>query len=323
MRVVTCLPRQSLACPFRFECVRALLVPFGFLLLAALANAENASLPAAATPSPISTHGRTYTIAGLPQSDYTMDATYEHGTLVPLSCAGTVGYIIKPNDHVDPQRRWVWISNLFLALIDKDCGPVMQRFYVENLLANGFHIVGIDVGASCGSPAGADVYETFYQMLMNMDEYRLNRKAYMIGQSNGGLITYGYAFRHPDHVARVLGICPATDFTSWPGLDKICGAFAPAGLAYNLNKAEMQTRIKEFNPIENVSPLVKAGIKVYHIHGTNDTVVPIDPNSTEFAKRYKALGGDIQVEIVQDGGHGGPIKSFFESKAALDFLLKD
>ena len=274
----------------------------------------------APAPAEISTHGRPYTIAGLPQSDYTMDAVYAHGTLTPLSCAGTAAYVIAPKGAVDSERRWVWISNLFLALNDKDCGPVMQRYYVEGALAKGFYVAGIDVGASCGSPKGAAVYEAFYQMLVK--EYQLNPKARMIGQSNGGLITYGYAFRYPDHVDRVLGIFPAADLTSWPGLDRLCGPFSPKGLEYGLARAEMETRLKEFNPIDNMAPLVKAGVKAYHLHGTADDVVPLEPNSGEFSRRYKAIGGDITVEIVEGGNHGAPLKSFFESPAALAFLLE-
>ena len=123
------------------------------LLMASFGAAEDALPVLTGVP----THGREYTIAGLPQSDYTMDAVYEHGTLTPLFCAGTAAYIIAPKGVVDSERRWVWISNLFLALNDKDCGPVMQRYYVEGALAKGFHVAGIDVGASCGSPKGAAV----------------------------------------------------------------------------------------------------------------------------------------------------------------------
>ena len=66
----------------------------------------------------------------------------------------------------------------------------------------------------------------------------------MIGQSNGGLISYGFAFRHPDQVDRVLGICPATDLSSWPGLSRLClpGRITPAGLSYNLSKDEWKLR---------------------------------------------------------------------------------
>lgn len=164
------------------------------------------------------------------------------------------------------------------------------------------------------------MYEAFYQMLVK--EYQLSPKARMIGQSNGGLITYGYAFRYPDHVDRVLGIFPATDLTSWPGLDRLCGPFSPKGLEYGLGRAEMEERLKEFNPIDNIAPLVKAGVRGYHLHGTADDVVPLEPNSGEFARRYKASGGDITVEIVEGGNHGAPLPAFFESAAALAFLLE-
>ena len=291
-----------------------------FVGIASTVSAAASSAAAPPVPTAIPNHGRPYTIAGLPQSDYTMDAVYEHGTLTPLSCAGTAAYIIAPKGAVDPARRWVWISNLFLALNDKDCGPVMQRFYVEGALAKGFHVAGIDVGASCGSPKGAEVYEAFYQMLLK--EYHLAPKARMIGQSNGGLIAYGYAFRYPDHVDRVLGLFPATDLASWPGLDRLCGPFSPVGLEYGLGRAEMETRLKEFNPIDNIAPLVKARVRAYHVHGTADDVVPLEPNSAEFARRYKMLGGDIVVEIEEGGNHGAPLTAFFESRDALAFLLE-
>ena len=90
-------------------------IGFGLVLLTASFCAAEDALP---VPTGIPTHGRTYTIAGLPQSDYTMDAVYTHGTLTPLTCAGTAAYIIAPKGAVDSERRWIWISNLFLALND-------------------------------------------------------------------------------------------------------------------------------------------------------------------------------------------------------------
>ena len=271
--------------------------------------------------APVPTHGRTYTIAGLPHQDYTLDATYEHGAIKQLECAGTIGFIIQPKGVVDEQRRWVWISPMYLATNAKDRKGVAHRYYVEKLLAKGFHIVGIDVGTSCGSPKGAEVFNQFYQLLVK--EYRLHPKARMIGQSNGGLITYGFAFRHPEKVDRILGILPATDLRSWPGLDRLSARhFVPEGLAYNLNRADWEQRMAEFNPIDHLAPLAKAGVKLYHIHGTADDIVPLEPNTGEFARRYQALGGDVQVEIIKDGTHGAPQKAFFESQRALEFLLQ-
>ena len=272
-----------------------------------------------ARPKQIPTYGRTYAIAGLPQHDFTLDAEYEHGTLVPLNCAGTIGFIIQPSGKVDPQRRWVWISNLFLATHYNKRRDVAHRYYVEQSLAQGFHVVGIDVGASCGSPAGAKVYEQFYDQLRR--DYQLSPKVRMIGQSNAGLITYGFAFRHPDKVDRVLGIFPATDLRSWPGLDRLSGRFVPEGLSFGLTKEEWPLRAQEFNPIDNLAPLAAAKVKLYHLHGTSDDIVPLEPNSGEFARRYRALGGEIEVEIIENGTHGAPHKAFFESSRALSFLL--
>ena len=76
----------------------------------------------------------------------------------------------------------------------------------------------------------------------------------------------------------------------------------------------------EFNPIDNLEPLAKAKIPFYHIHGTADETVPLQPNSEELARRYRALGGRIQLEIIAGGKHGG--REFFTSQAAADFITQ-
>ena len=66
------------------------------LLLAPLIGCA-ADEPTTPSPAPLAdrtlipTHGRTYKIAGLPQHDYTFDAKYEHGTLVPLKSSSPDG----------------------------------------------------------------------------------------------------------------------------------------------------------------------------------------------------------------------------------------
>jgi pimeloyl-ACP methyl ester carboxylesterase len=261
-----------------------------------------------------------FSIDGLPQHSYSLDVEYEHGTVVPLRCLGTVGFIIKPKGTIDAGRRWLWDSNLFLAVNWFDGGGVVHRPIVEPALERGFHVVGIDVGASLGSPAGAEVYQRFYELIRA--RYGLNRRVRMIGHSNGGLITLSWAFRRPEQVDRVLGIFPATDLRSWPGLERVCGParITPVGLTYDLESDELQQRLTQFNPIDNLEPLAKAGVKIYHIHGTADDVVPIGPNSVEFTRRYRELGGSMELESIEGGKHGGP--EFYRSKRALEFLLE-
>ncbi len=245
-------------------------------------------------------------------------ATYEHGTLERLTVEGRDAYLIRPGGAVDGARRWVWIAPFWLG-IDNGAGKVEHRYYVEGLLAKGFHVAGIDVGTSCGSPASAKVNQAFYERLTG--EYKLNRKARLIGQSNGGLIAYAWAFRHPESVDRIFGIYPATDFRTWPGLDKVI-AFPPAGLGYHLSLDELTRRAAEFNPIDNLAPLAKHGVKILHVHGDKDVVVPAGPNSETLLARYKALGGRAELIAVPGIGHQA-VNAFYECRPALDFLLAD
>lgn len=288
---------------------------FGMLLLVGCATTEKKS-----AVSSEYLEEKPYEIAGLPQQEFTYDVNYEKGELMRLFFEGTQGYIYKPKGKIDPKRRWIWVVPLWLPLkAGYGVEGVISRYYMEAALEEGFHVVGIDVGTSLGSPAGAELFQKFYEMVV--DEFNLNKKARMFATSNGGLITYGWAFRHPEHVDRIFGVYPATDFRTWPGLEKVCGpgSIAPEGLAYNLSLEEMQQRISEFNPIDNLEPLARHDVKIFHIHGNKDDVVPLEPNSLELMRRYRELGGEAEVQILDGEKHGGMV--FFESERAVEFML--
>lgn len=248
----------------------------------------------------------------------TASGTYEHGTLIPLTVHNRTAYLIQPKGDVDPQKRWIWICPFWLGINHGDGRVVEHQNYVEKFLAAGFHVAGVDVGTSCGSPAGADVCHEFYMLLRK--KYDLNPKARLIGQSNGGLIALAWAFRHPDCVDKLGNIYPATDFRSWPKLPQVI-TYPEPGLGYNLTLDELTARIAEFNPIDNLAPLAKAKVRILHIHGDKDDVVPMPENSTEFARRYAAMGGEAKIVVVPGLGHGG--KAFYESDALAEFLLAD
>ena len=144
--------------------------------------------------------------------------TYRGGELVELRVRDRMAYVVKPTGTVDRQKRWLWEFPFWLGVND-GFGNLQHRNYVERALAAGFHVAGVDVGPSCGSPAAAEVCQEFYERLVA--DYGLNKRARIMGQSHGGLIAYGWAFRHPDCVERIVGICPATDFRSWPTLPNV------------------------------------------------------------------------------------------------------
>ncbi|MFI5457327.1 MAG: protein kinase [Isosphaerales bacterium] len=248
-----------------------------------------------------------------------ISGTYLGGQLVVLRVHGRNAYIIKPTGKIDPQKRWVWIFPFWLGVNDGH-GRLHHQLYVEKYLAAGFHVTGIDVGTSCGSPTAAEVCNEFYQKLRT--DHGLDRRARLEVQSNGGLIGYAWAFRHPDCVDRIGGICPVTDFRTWPppGMASILSA-TENGLGYNLTLAQLTARQAEFNPIENLAPLAKAGVKILHIHGDKDDLVPMPANSIELARRYQALGGRAEVVVIPGLGHGGQV--LYESQPLLKFLLAD
>jgi len=243
--------------------------------------------------------------------------TYQGGELVKLRIRNRMAYVVKPTGAVDPAKRWLWEFPFWLGIND-GFGSLQHRNYVEAALAAGFHVAGIDVGPSCGSPAAAEVCQEFYNRMVA--EYRLHKRARIMGQSHGGLIAYGWAFRHPECVDRVAGICPATDFRSWPTLPNVIN-FPAKGLDYGLSLEELTGRVTEFNPIDNLAPLAKAGVKILHIHGDEDTLVPMSANSTELARRYRELGGTAEIVVLPKLGHGG--RELYESMPLLRFLLAE
>ena len=251
--------------------------------------------------------------------------TYKGGELVELRVRGRISYLIKPTGKVDPQKRWVWDFPFWLAIND-GFGSVAHRYDVERALAAGFHIAGVDVGPSCGSPAAAEVCQEFYEQLVS--KHGLNKRARVLAHSHGGLIAYGWAFRHPGCVDRIAGMCPATDFRTYPGLPNVV-AGPTKGLDYGLSLEELTRRAGEFNPIDNLAPLAKAGVNILHLHGDKDTLIPTSANSKELARRYRDLGGEAEIVLLKNlgaeransRGHDGP--ELYESAALLTFLLAD
>jgi hypothetical protein len=243
--------------------------------------------------------------------------TFRGGELVELRVHGRLAYIVKPTGMVDGRKRWLWEFPFWLG-INYGFGNLQHRNYVEQALAAGFHVAGVEVGHSCASPAAADVCQEFYKKLIA--EYALHPRARIMGQSHGGLIAYGWAMRHPDCVERIAGICPATDFRSRPTLPNVI-AFPTKGLDYGLSLEELERRSAEFNPVDNLAPLAKAGVRILHIHGDKDDVVPMDANSTELARRYRELDGSAEIVVLPGLGHGGKI--LYESDPLVKFLLGD
>jgi pimeloyl-ACP methyl ester carboxylesterase len=120
-------------------------------------------------------------------------------------------------------------------------------------------------------------------------------------------------------------MCPATDFRTYPTLPNVVTG-PTKGLDYGLSLQELERRAREFNPIDNLAPLAKAGVKILHLHGDHDTLVLTSANSIELARRYHELGGEAQIVLLPGlgpakRGHDGP--ELYQSLPMLRFLLAD
>jgi pimeloyl-ACP methyl ester carboxylesterase len=259
------------------------------------------SLPATATPT---------------RRDRMFLPKFRNAKMIPLRIRDRFAYLIEPS-KIETQKRWVWIFPFEHALQDSS-GHVQHGHYIEQLLAAGFHVAGISVGVSCGSPTAGEVCHEFYKQLV--EERGLARRPRLLAQSNGGLIAYAWAFRHPTCVERIGGIYPVTDLRTWPGRPKLVAYPSPA-LGYNLSMDQLSVRLAEFNPIENLAPLARSGVRILHLHGDQDHIVPLEANSAEHVRRYTRLGGSARLIVMKGLAHGG--KAFFESPEMANFLAGD
>ena len=82
---------------------------------------------------------------------------------------------------------------------------------------------------------------------------------------------------------------------------------------------QMAAELSLHNPIDLLAPLAKAKVPILHIHGDKDKVVPLETNSAEVAKRYKALGGTMELVVVPGKGHE-EVDEFFTSERFAAFL---
>lgn len=190
-------------------------------------------------------------------------------------------------------RPWIWRTEFFghepqvdLALLDR-----------------GFHVACMDVQNMYGAPAALDLLDDFHAYLVA--EYGLNTKVVLEGFSRGGLYALNWAARNPDKVACIYNDAPVCDFLSWPagrGRGKpSAGDWAALLKAYGMTEAEaLESR---FNPINNLAPLAKAKIPLIHVCGAADEVVPVEENTALLAKRYRRLGGSIEVILKEGVGH--------------------
>jgi pimeloyl-ACP methyl ester carboxylesterase len=216
------------------------------------------------------------------------------------------GTVLVPKDHkASGPVPWVWYA-------PAQGWGAANAWMLKRFMDNGVALAMVNVGESQGNPKGRATYTEFYESLVK--DLGFARKPALMPQSRGGLMLYNWAAEHPECVAGIGGIYNVCDFRSYPGLDK-------AAEAFGLTKEQMLAQMAQNNPIDRLAPLAKAKIQILLIHGDKDSTVPLDKNSGELAKRYRALDGNVRLIVVPGRGHEAA-KEFFQSKEIADFLIE-
>ena len=242
----------------------------------------------------------------------------EYGaTRVDFVVSGGSGFVIKPDrSEAAGLKPWLWYAPTFVKAT-----PRMGRYPNQSLtwlftrlLDKGVWIAGVDVGESYGNPRGRKAYTQFYKYVRK--QFALAPRPCLLAQSRGGLMLYNWAVEHAHDVRCIAGIYPVTNLESWPNLggERI-------QQAYGMSEADLRKHLPENNPIDRLGPLARADVPIFHIHGDADKVVSLQQNTLEFACRYRAMGGKVDVEVIHGKGHE-EVPEYFQSERLLNFLLR-
>ncbi len=211
-----------------------------------------------------------------------------------------------------PDRLFSW------CLIFPDA--FTERCAAPQLLDEGFYHVYCDVGNTFGAPDAIERLKRFHDELIRRG---LAERSVLIGISRGGLYAHNYAVAHPKRVAAIYGDAAVLDFKSWPG-----GFGAGKGSAgdwqallrlYNFQD-EAAAKAYSGNPVDQLEPLVAAGIPLVYVVGDADDVVPWKENTELVESRYRALGGVVEVFHKPDVGHHP--HGLDDPTPVVQFLLK-
>ncbi len=217
--------------------------------------------------------------------------------------------VVIPNEVVDGSP-WIWRARFFGHEPQTDLA----------CLKRGFHVAYVDIGGLYGSPVAVKRWDSFYEYLTI--KHGLGKKPALEGMSRGGLIIFNWASANPDKVSCIYADAPVCDFKSWPG-GKGVGKGAKKQWKQCLKvygMIEEEALNYKNNPIDNLHLLATSGIPLLHVVGDTDQVVPVAENTAVIEKRYKELGGSIQVIHKKDVGHHP--HSLKDPTPIVNFILK-
>jgi pimeloyl-ACP methyl ester carboxylesterase len=224
---------------------------------------------------------------------------------VDFTVFGRSAIIVVPREPA-PGRPWIWRTEFF------DHEPQVDLA----LLSRGWIVAYIDVKNMYGSPKAMAIFAQFYAYVVS--NHGLSKRVVLEGFSRGGLYAINFAINHPTRVAALYLDAPVLDIRSWPGKNRQSKEWAQCLEAYGLSDASVAS-IR--GPLDRLTLLAKSGVPILSVCGDADQTVPLAENTAILEKRYRELGGPIEV-ILKPGADHHP-HSLKDPTRIVDFLIKN
>lgn len=217
---------------------------------------------------------------------------------------GREAIVVAPKQAA-PGKPWIWRPAFFGAFPSVDIA----------LLGKGFHVAYYDLTHLYGSPRAIKLGTDFYHFMRRT--YRFSAKVTIEGFSRGGLFALNWTAQNTDKVACVYVDAPVCNVLSWPGRKE---KELWQGVLKEWNLTDEQMNSFKGNPIDQLTPLAKAGIPIISVCGDNDKVVPYNENMKVVRDRYQAMGGTVEVILKPGVGHHP--HSLEKPEPVVDFILR-
>ena len=208
---------------------------------------------------------------------------------VAFKVDGKSCFVVLPNKDAEG-KPWVWRARF----------PKYHPEVDILLLERGYHVAYINTDDMFGSPRALEHWDAFYAFMTQ--EKGLSSKVALEAVSRGGLFAYRWASQNPEKVSCIYADVPVCDFKSWP-LGQGSGVGnqkAWQNLLKQYGFTEEQALAYRKNPIDVLAPIAEAKIPLLHLISRNDRVVPAEENTDLLAKRYRKMGGQIEIIEVKE-----------------------
>lgn len=150
------------------------------------------------------------------------------------------------------------------------------------------------------------------------------RRFILASGSMGGTGALIYAVRHPEDIAGVCALCPATDIGRYHGFAKENGPRIAvlaeiAAAIENAYGGTPATAPASYAANSATAHAARLAMPVYLCHGNADVIIPVEESRT-LASELKKLGRKCEYVELKNGHHDSPIP---ECLPGIDWVLRN